>query len=192
MYQLKDNIIIRLSDNAFIPKAEGNSDYQEYKKWIDEGNEPEIWQPPRPTLEQIKTIKIAELKNYCDQLTSPLLEEFPEIEQKTWDRQWPQSEEWLAWEASDQSAPEPEARTCRTMALNRGISLKEFCEKVIPKALYFDYASGVIVGQRQKMTDQIDAILADESMTESEKYAAVEAIDKKEIFLPSPEQSQQS
>ena len=35
------NIIHRLSDNAFIPIAEDNTDYQAYLKWVSEGNTPE-------------------------------------------------------------------------------------------------------------------------------------------------------
>jgi len=33
--------IKRLSDNAFIPLDETNTDYQEYLEWIAEGNTPE-------------------------------------------------------------------------------------------------------------------------------------------------------
>jgi hypothetical protein len=34
------DMIQRLSDNAFIPMDEQNSDYAEYLKWLAEGNEP--------------------------------------------------------------------------------------------------------------------------------------------------------
>ena len=32
--------IKRLADNVFIPFDEDNSDYQEYLKWLEEGNTP--------------------------------------------------------------------------------------------------------------------------------------------------------
>ena len=32
------NYIFRKEDNAFIPKNEGNTDYQKYLEWVAEGN----------------------------------------------------------------------------------------------------------------------------------------------------------
>lgn len=33
--------IIRTQDNAFIPLEPNNTDYQEYQRWLEEGNTPE-------------------------------------------------------------------------------------------------------------------------------------------------------
>ena len=38
---VKSNSIIRILDNACIPFDPANTDYQEYLKWLAEGNTPE-------------------------------------------------------------------------------------------------------------------------------------------------------
>jgi len=48
MYKLIKDVILnevtnvkRISDGAYIPLDEANTDYQEYLEWVAEGNEPE-------------------------------------------------------------------------------------------------------------------------------------------------------
>jgi hypothetical protein len=43
MYQLQNfgNCILRLSDGVHIPIDQSNTDYQQYLKWLAEGNTPE-------------------------------------------------------------------------------------------------------------------------------------------------------
>ena len=36
--EIDTKMILRKEDNAFIPVAEGNRDYQEYLAWVAEGN----------------------------------------------------------------------------------------------------------------------------------------------------------
>jgi hypothetical protein len=38
--QTESNVVIRLSDNAFIPLVSDNIDYQQYLKWVALGNTP--------------------------------------------------------------------------------------------------------------------------------------------------------
>ena len=53
MYKLIQNVdmIIRLTDNTFIPVNPDNTDYKNYLKWLEEGNTPE----PADVVEPAKT-----------------------------------------------------------------------------------------------------------------------------------------
>lgn len=61
MYQLTEHGVIRRSDNAYIPDAEGNRDWQEYQEWVAAGNTPEpIFEPP-PSAPQSVSMRQARL-----------------------------------------------------------------------------------------------------------------------------------
>ena len=36
----RNDVILRVTDNTFIPIASDNTDYQAYLKWLEEGNTP--------------------------------------------------------------------------------------------------------------------------------------------------------
>lgn len=48
-YKLTNEAVIhRLADNTFIPPAPANTDYQEFLRWCEEGNEPLPADAPEP------------------------------------------------------------------------------------------------------------------------------------------------
>lgn len=59
--------ILRLSDNACIPKDEGNSDYQAYLLWLSEGNVPEEADPmPEKTYADLRAAEYPPFTDYID------------------------------------------------------------------------------------------------------------------------------
>lgn len=44
-YGSYNDMIVRIIDNAWIPLDISNTDYQEYLKWVEEGNIAEDWNP---------------------------------------------------------------------------------------------------------------------------------------------------
>lgn len=41
LQDVEQKAVLRIFDNAHIPFDEANTDYQEYLKWLEEGNTPE-------------------------------------------------------------------------------------------------------------------------------------------------------
>ncbi len=62
MYKIvNDFVVVRLSDNAFIPADPANTDYAAFLRWLDEGNTPEPADPPPPIIVTSVTMRQARL-----------------------------------------------------------------------------------------------------------------------------------
>lgn len=77
MYKLakQNNSVIRLSDGAFIPFAEGNRDYAEYQEWLSHGNTPLSPDPEPDTtkqeaLQRLKEIDLKSIRSIREWLTT--------------------------------------------------------------------------------------------------------------------------
>jgi hypothetical protein len=64
-YKSQENGIIRLNDNLFIPIDIKNRHYQEYLKWLEEGNTPE---PADDNTPDYRALRQAEYPSIGDQL----------------------------------------------------------------------------------------------------------------------------
>lgn len=64
MYKLNENSVTRLADGACIPFANGNTDYEEYKQWIIEGNTPEPQYTEEELAQQAANQRVAEAYKY--------------------------------------------------------------------------------------------------------------------------------
>lgn len=71
MYKLTNsNVLLRLSDKAYIPISEDNTDYQEYLSWIAKGNQPEPYEVP---MAEIAAKNVQALQAEIDRVASTVM-----------------------------------------------------------------------------------------------------------------------
>jgi len=122
-YQLTTgDTIVRLTDNAFIPPDPGNTDYQKYLLWLEEGNTPNPYvKPGYETLSSAKATKINEINQ---QAYSRLVDSDWMIVRST-EIGIPVSEEWETYRAAIRAEANDvvtEINACKTVAAVMAVS----------------------------------------------------------------------
>lgn len=149
MYQLTLNGVVRLSDNAHIPQAEGNRDWVEYQQWVAEGNEPEPM--PAIALNDARAKRLEDNNASYEAATSAITADYPQSEKDTWPTQ---DKEIKAWQADPEHASTPWIDLAASV---RGIPRKEYLQRTLAKTQQFEQVSAYLTGLRQRYEDQIKA-----------------------------------
>lgn len=118
---------------------------------------------PAESLEEFSTRQRAEIDAASVAALDQVRSDYPDYEQLSWERQ--------EREARDGGGP-----LIQAIADARGLSLEELISRIIAKADAYQAAAGVVIGRRQALRDQIDAIEVSEDLDDDEKRRAIEAI----------------
>lgn len=106
---------------------------------------------PLPTAAAAITRKLASINASCESEIAAISAGYPASEVLSWPKQEAEARAWTA----DNQAVTP---LLDSLAAARGISKAELASRVIAKADLFAQLSGAIIGKRQALEDQLDAI----------------------------------
>lgn len=159
MYALQGQSIIRVADGACIPAAPGNMDYENYLQWVAAGNVP----AQLMTLASLKADRLAAIAADCEQAIAALRAGYPDSEVLSWPKQEAEARAFVA----DAAAATP---LLDALAEARAVPKAELAARVIAKADAFAAISGALIGKRQKLEDQLDALPVDAT---AEQVAAI-------------------
>lgn len=100
-------------------------------------------------LDRAKDKLMIMVNSECDVHIKELVATYPDMEVASFGKQESEARAILAGE-------KPDTNLLAALAQNRGIELQELCRRVVTKADEFAMASGLIIGQRQRMEDAIN------------------------------------
>lgn len=114
--------------------------------------------PPK-TLAELKQDKLLEVNTAFEQSMLPIVNGVPDFERESWKKQ---EEEARAYQVNNAAA----TPLLDSLAATRGISKAELVTRIITKADLFATVSGQLIGKRQKLEDQINALPANATATD--------------------------
>jgi len=155
-------------------------DYRGYVYYTDDGERHEITelgiQPPANALDKappaplaaLAAKAIARINSGYTQTMQVILDEYPDAETLSFDKQEREAREWQQWQVN--GGAEPATPYIDAMLSERPIGKSELVSRIISKANAFVGAHGSATGRRQRLEDDIKASL------QAEDRAALEAI----------------
>lgn len=132
--------------------------------------------PPLPALAEVRADVVAAINAAFETACSALLADEPPSATATYAVQQAEAESW----DRDNSAPTP---MLDMLATARGIDKGELVRRVLAKAALYAQASGLLLGQQQRLMDDITAIMATPDLSDELKIVALEQLDIR-IGLP--------
>jgi hypothetical protein len=104
-----------------------------------------------------RSAKLSEVNTECDSRMAVLVSGYPEREQQTFPKQEQEARAFIV----DATAATP---MIDALSLNRGIGKVSLASRIIAKADAFAAYSGMMIGYRQKLEDQITAANTQEQL----------------------------
>ena len=146
------------------------------------GKWPEEVPIERPPVTNLATQKLQSINSQADALLEPITSQYPRSEVLSWDKQEIEARRWQEWIDSDQSEPEPPTHYIDNILVTRtDVDKPELVRRIITKADAYT-TTGQITGIRHNLEKQVEDILADNTLTDDEKRAAIEAIDEEKAY----------
>ena len=126
--------------------------------------------------------KLQSINTIADAILEPITSTYPKTEVVSWDKQEVEARRWQDWKTASSEAPEPPTQLIdNILATRTDITKPELVQRIIAKADSYAF-SGQIFGIRHNLEKQLDAILADNTLTDDEKRTAIEAIDERQAY----------
>lgn len=147
MYTLQKQGVFRTVDQVSIPEDPENTDWVEYQRWLDEGNEPNPI--PEPSQEENQRQLLNQNNAAYTAMTSQLTGDYPQLEKDTWPTQDKEVQGWI--EDPDNAA----TPWIDLAASERDLDREEYIRRTIIKAAQFKVMSSFLTGRRQKYEDAI-------------------------------------
>lgn len=134
-----------------IPVAPGNSHYAALQKWLTEDPGHTIQPVAASTLAEMISAQLIKINTEADRRANIYISTYPLFERQTWPNQEAEARAWLA----DNNY---ESARLTSLATYRGLTVEEIATRIINKVDLFNGVADQLMGQRQAMEDQLNAL----------------------------------